>query len=296
MMNDLLDFLLDYVSCLHGIASSSEAYRDLGCWQDFAAKQWRVLCPQANSVLQLTGDFRLRDHIPTTSVGRLDGWVLVASNPGWSENSNAAENRFRTTSAFQDAIFTRHFFDVYPQVTGTTNRTWSRLLRLKAQEMSRPAGQDLRGKRLWSQASTEDWNVGGIDLIPFHSKRDGITPLLLDAQVLNGQRGAVVTALREVALATLKMAIRLRPSRLLVASAAGRELLDDLVEIEGLGAVESQKFAADDSGFWFDVTRHTFVRQQCHVLAFSRQVFSGNSQIPKGRKLQEVGAFLGGSL
>jgi hypothetical protein len=64
--------------------------------------------------------------------------------------------------------------------------------------------------------------LGGLDLLPLHSRRDGIT------RHLHGPNADPL--LRKVALATLAMALRLAPRFLLITSGPGQALMTELIE------------------------------------------------------------------
>lgn len=281
-MNELLDFLSGYISCLRQVTTAEDAYSILPCWQSANADLWEGLCPRLNAALGLQGLVAFVGHIPTTLVGRLDGWVLVAANPGWNPQANAAENGFRRESEQHNAAFAGGFFGRYPAITGTTNSTWSRVLKMRGRATHVHNIDRLGGKRLWARASEEGWPVGGVDLVPFHSARDGITPLLLNPLNETAQ------TMRAIALETLLMTLRVNPQMLIVASEAGLGLVEHLASTEQLVEHQVRAYTRAHTGLWFDVKHYAFQPSAGTVLALSRQVFSGNSRIPRGRRLQEL--------
>lgn len=287
-MDELLAFLTGYIECLQQVQTAENAYALLPRWQSDNVGSWDEVRPLLNEALNLQGSNAFTQHIPTTFVGRLDGWVLVAANPGWNPVANLLEDTFRRADAAQNAAFVSTFFEQYPAVTQTTNRTWSRVLRLYAQAQAQPEELAVRGSRLWMHAHEEGWPIGGLDLIPFHSAKDGITPLLLEPP------NPTAELMRSVAVETLKMGVRLAAERLIVASGPGLTLFEQVVTAGDLGAHEVQYLPACDTGCWFDAQHYGFRGREGRVVTFSRQVFSGNSRIPSGRSLREVLPLLAG--
>jgi hypothetical protein len=281
-MNELLAFLEDYIACLQQIQSAEDAYDLLPSWQSANVGRWDEVRPHLNTALNLEGDRAFAQHVPTTFVGRLDGWVVVAANPGWSAVANGLEDAFRRTTAAHNAEFIRGFFQEYPTVTHRTNPTWSRVLRLYAQAHVEPQIPNLRGVRLWTHAHQEDWPIGGLDLIPFHSAKDGITSLLLEPP------NPTAEMMRIVAIETLRLGVRLAAERLIVTSGPGLVLLEQVASAGHLGAHDVLNLPANETGCWFDARHYAFPGRGGRVVTLSRQVFSGNSRIPGGRTLTEV--------
>lgn len=281
-MDELVAFLNAYIECLAQVQTAEDAYELLPSWQSANVGSWDRVRPLLNEALNLQGSNAFTHHIPTSFVGRLDGWVLVAANPGWNSVANALEDAFRRTGQNNNAAFVGGFFQQYPVVTHTTNRTWSRVLRLYAHAHAQPQALAARGSQLWFRAHEEGWSIGGLDLIPFHSAKDGITPLLLEPP------NPTAELMRKVAIETLKMAVRIAAERLIVASGPGLALFEQVVTAGDLGAHDVQHLPATETGCWFDAQHYAFPGHEGRVVTFSRQVFSGNSRIPSGCTLVQV--------
>ena len=189
-----------------------------------------------------TDDRRLQpSHLPTTAIGRLDGLVVVSANPGYNADRNGLENALRSTSADGNEAFCKDFFSRYPEVVNSTSKYWTWVLGLWKEAFLEPDDprHAVRGRALWALAHREQWPVGGIDLIPFNSSKDGITARLHELQ--DGRW-------LQLAKATLLMACRIRsgaapghPSKrriVLVASSRGDAMVREVASEGGLQPVE----------------------------------------------------------
>jgi hypothetical protein len=275
-------YLQRYCDKLASINDAVAADAVLPAWQVETLPQWQAVCTDLNASLGLEGDTALLPHIPTSYVGSLAGLVVAAANPGWSARRNRLEHDGRRISVERNRAFVRDFFWHYPHVTGGTSGWWTRVLRLNGQARRDALGMQLRGRELWRHAHTSRWAVGGLDLVPFHSVRDGITPLLMRAETDAAQ------LLREVALQSLRMCLRLKPRLLLIASKSGAELFDSLKG--GLGTLQHQQFTAKRSSLWFDADLYRAAGTR--ILVLPRQVFSGRCIAPRGSDLSGVASLL----
>jgi hypothetical protein len=94
--------------------------------------------------------------------------------------------------------------------------------------------------------------------------------------------------MRVVAMETMLMALRIQPSTLVLASPVGALLLDELLRSGQLGGHSSKRHHWGSQLPWFEATSTEFDKWPGRVVSFSRQVFSGNSRIPKGRTFVDV--------
>jgi hypothetical protein len=275
-------FLRAYCDTLTSINDPGAAAAVLPAWQVETLPQWQAVCADLNASLGLQGDTQLLAHIPTTYVGSLAGLVVVAANPGWNSRRNRLEHEGRRVSVEHNRAFVRDFFWHYPQVTSGTSGWWTRVLRLKGQARGDAAAMGLPGHELWRHVHISRWAVGGLDLVPFHSARDGVTPVMMRAESEPAQ------LLREVALQTLRMCLRLKPRLLLIASKSGAELFASL---KGeLGKMQHQPLAAQKSNLWFDADLYRAAGTR--ILVLPRQVFSGRCIAPRGYDLSGVASLL----
>jgi len=202
-------------------------HQAVGSWNHQTREQAWAAAADLNEELQLgvVGEkFLLRQHVLTTGVGRVNGdFVVVTANPGHAPDpANAGEVLIRGTE--QDNIdFGLEFFARFPAgvVGGRTHSWWRKVLRV-ARRLIEPPSQ-------WNGLHTpqERWHwaykqggIGCIDLFPFHSTKDRLSHHAMRA----GQECAQV-ALRQIANATLDMAIRAKPGVMLIASSLGASLV-----------------------------------------------------------------------
>lgn len=193
-------YLQEYADLLDSVQIEEDVYGRIMSWQwaQWPRRQAEVVADLNNS-LGLKGLHQLRpDHLPTTAVGRLNGLVFVSANPGYGAG-NGAEQDFRVLNAESNRRFCEQMFEELPSKTRTTAPYWTSALGV-ARYAFDPSGEPLHGLSRWKAAVKQCWQIGGADLIPFHSSRDGILP--------NLDRPGF-ESLRRVALATLAMICRL---------------------------------------------------------------------------------------
>lgn len=131
-----------------------------------------------NHSLELESPCLLQYDLPTISVGNTSMHVVVMANPGWHHVYNRLEDRHKRVSLSSYYGFVRDFFRMYPLVTNNRNTTWTSALGFLGQlydcDLSDLCLAD--GRTRWEIAHDVD-KVGGWDLFPFHSSRDGISCL-----------------------------------------------------------------------------------------------------------------------
>ncbi len=273
--------LRNYRKVLESVQTAQQAYQLLPGWQFENLPQWQVAYDDLNEALGLAGEERLRPQIATTFVGRLDGVVIAAANPGYGDVVNLRENNYRSASDEQNREFVARFFERYPVVTGDDRRAhrslfWSLALRHYVRAVDTEA-QHLPCPQLWARAWQRPLALGGLDIVPFHSKKDGVTPLLLGEPATEAAR-----LLREIAVESLRMVTqRIRPRLLFIASAAGYDLFDELhaeAGFPGRHAVASERY-----GLWCRGLVYEGAQTPTRVLSVRWQLFAGGAAPPKGR-------------
>ena len=212
---------------------------------------------EMNKALGLSGETLLKPDLPCLSVGSLKGLVILAANPGWSEKANALEDAFCKTSSEQYIDILLNFFKTHPKVVGERVRWWSG-----------PIGfynelYDERSK-FTAITSIEKWNavseermLGGWELFPWHSSKDGIS-----AQIHK------TPWLHELAKESICALLRVNPKAILVASKAGydlirHDLLKDIYRLDstiGDNARIAISYSILDSG--------------TEIIAIQRQIFA----------------------
>ena len=219
MNQEPIHYLQAYIGQLDGVRDEDDVYRALSDWH-FATRNALVQAMHGlNAELGLQGAYRLQAHMATTAIGRLSGEIVVISaNPGYSAKKNPLEDAHRSRHPDANRNLCRQFFARYQCVCRGRSPYWTAVMRFL--EFYWNDGVKEAPVHRWARAARQD-ELGGIDLLPFHSNGDNIT------RHLHGVH--VQPLLREVAQATLAMALRLAPRFLLVASPAGHELISDLL-------------------------------------------------------------------
>lgn len=242
-------YLQDYIKALDEINCEDQIYGDLANWQydEVTKGRQQSAAQEINAVLRLPAEQQLRgDHPATTAVGRLDGLIIISANPGYTKERNQLEAQYRLESPTRNALLCRHLFGTYPNAVrkigsaeGRNRRTaayWTKALKIyqRAMRAGDEPGDDAPSLKYWdsaaasAEAKVPDWVLGGVDLFPLHSNKDGVSSKMVG----DGQH----PLLREVGRSTLRMLLRLPPPInspfarrvLLVSSSAGAQLVKDL--------------------------------------------------------------------
>ena len=283
MNPETIAFLETYLDCLRTVNTRNLAYANLTVWQAKSYPYLANVLPNLNNCLGLQSDGALQNHIATSSVGDLSGLVVVAANPGWHPQNNLAENNWRIQNLQNNQEFTREFFHCYPCVTGSRSRWWTKVLRQYSRVSQDAAAQQMNAAHLWEYAHAQNWPVGGIDLVPFHSTADRITPMLLNPVGIPARQ-----MLRNVALETLRMALRIKPQLLLVASAVGAQLVQSLAADMPEDLVHVQTLHCQTTRLWFNLELYQSPLHHTRILVIPGQVFSGRYRIPNGFSLEPL--------
>ena len=149
---------------------------------------------------------------------------------------------------------------------------------------------------LWTWAH-DSKKIGVVDLVPFHSRSDGITGLIIpgpnDNKLEKGKK-AMKLALHAAALETFRMVLRLRPQVVVVASKAGAVIADEILRKpnSGFGQCEDVICTITEDSDWKHAHQyhlHHFVsrydpgQSATHVLTIPNQLFSNQAGLGKVR-------------
>ena len=231
--------MLDVVACDH--PDSLSFYEALCNWQQDNSERAKKCINHLNETLSLMGDNQLvPEHPPTTAVGGFKGLVVVSANPGFKiretqKNNKLADNReemrIRKT---KNLAFCRDFFSSHDSelLNYTQGIQWWQRVGKFAYTLLKGEPAPTEKAALWQWASYGEL-LGGVDLVPFHSTSDGITPAILKGKKRQ-EPAASIEAVRRIAKATLKMVINdLQPKIVVVTSKAGSILAQELLTAEG---------------------------------------------------------------
>lgn len=271
-------YLADYVRALDEVGSQADLYGALLSWQWSRRADLEDVVSDLNNSCGLEGPGKFLIHPPTTAVGSLAGIVVVAANPGWDARRNPLERAYRSASREQNRALSESLFIRYPLVTGGTSGWWTKVLKLGVTAYGDRAALELSGRELWSHVHSSGYPIGGVDLVPFHSSKDHITRRLLAVHPI-----PAIGVLRDVAVSTLRMALRLKPKLLLVASPAGSKLIASLAQPSRENILELDGVRSDclEGGPW-DLVRFYRDQQGVRVLTFPQQIFSMSWRAPAG--------------
>lgn len=259
----------------------------LPAWQTNTYPELRDVLPDLNDSLRLAAEGCFQDQIATTSVGDLSQLVVIAANPGWDARRNPREHEQRLVSPANNLRFVNQFFSAYPSMTQGTTGWWTKVLRLQGRIADDEEGNRLKGSKLWAHAHQQGWKLGGLDLIPFHSRRDHITPLL------SRPNGLAAEKLRRIATETLRMTLRIGPRVMLVASKVGAELIRSLAkDIPELKSKPAERRLAENTSLWRDIELYRPQKEGTTIISFPGQVFSGSYHIPDGHSTNDLAELL----
>lgn len=176
-----------------------------------------------NAQLGLSGDKELKPDLPCLSVGSTTGLVVLAANPGWKPDLNAKEDGYcqQSREAYVDMMF--NFYHRHPLVRdGVYSRWWTQAM--KWQVLLSGWNKDEWPKSVGSRWERvhESGRLGGWELFPWHSSKDGITSKIHKH-----------ACLAQIMRSSVRALLRLKPQVLFVASSTGygvirHDLLPDL--------------------------------------------------------------------
>lgn len=178
-----------------------------------------------NQQYGLTGNFELKPDLPCLSVGSVSGLVLLSMNPGWDEKLNSLENKCCCSSVNNYIDLMNNFFERYPEVVQKRSRWWAKPFWFTRLLTNFPNGFGHAASSLekWQLAHSSR-SIGGWELFPFHSKKDGITQYVVNTKAVSH-----TDLLRKCAKASVRAILRIRPKVLLVASKVGDTIVRDIL-------------------------------------------------------------------
>jgi hypothetical protein len=217
------EFIGALVSRLKTISTQNDV-RSLYDWLWENQSAIATTASQINKSLGLQDPYDLQSDLPCLTIGSLSGLLLLSANPGWKPDRNIKENSYcqRSCEAYADMMF--NFFNTYPREIGQRGRWWTQpmsfISMLRGQEeIHEKLGS---GARRW-QFIHESRQLGGWELFPWHSKKDGLTGRVNDFPWL-----------REFFVESIRTAIRIQPQMLMVASKVGWHLIrNEIPELDG---------------------------------------------------------------
>jgi len=270
-MNSFMD---DYIAKLRGIEQEGDI-KDLYRWFWDRPEQIQSTVEEINRTLSLSGEVQLQPDMPCLAIGGLKGVLLVNANPGWREDLNHLEDSYcrRSKDAYIDLML--NFFERHPEVVGERVTWWNSALswvRLLDDWELRFGALD--GKKKWAKAHQSKL-VGGWELVPFHSSKDGVSGLMRK-----------VPWLRTCAIESLRAAIRIGPEVLFVVSKKGWQFVrfDVLPEARWQdGTVGSGRMETNIS--------YAKVGRQTEIIAIGRQIFSAPRNFTNQDVLSRVNEF-----
>ncbi len=237
--------------------NSEDDLKSLYQWLHTKQSEIAESAAEMNKAIGLCGETLLQPDLPCLSVGSLKGLVVLAANPGWSEKANSFEDAYCRASSEQYIDILLNFFKIHPKVVGERVRWWSGPIGFYNELYDEKS-------KFTAMTSAEKWNavsdermLGGWELFPWHSSKDGIS-----AQI------HTTPWLHELAKESIRALLRASPKAILVASKAGYDLIrNDLLEnIKWLDSTIGDKtrvaisYARLDSG--------------TEIIAIQRQIFA----------------------
>lgn len=295
-----MTYLVDYIEQLESVHDRHGLFSQLLPWQNANHNELMAQAQKLNQAFKFEQPGRqpymFRNHVATTAVGALGGLLIVAANPGWSEASNSRENAYRSENPTTNELFSRHFFAQYPEKVGDfvvngnllgLSDWWTKALRFALRVYGAPQAE-LESRAVWDFAVTNQhrFPVGGLDLVPLHSARDGFSGHLLKVQLTEHEM-----LLRDTSLASIRLALRIAPDLVFVASSTGTRLVSKYANDLGVSLVEDWLPEVLTTPFSHLASLYR-QGQGTKVLCFRRQVFSGSTFLPRGftqRWMAEVG-------
>ncbi len=210
MMNN---FIVQYIEKLKHISSEKDIIA-LYHWFWDNQNQIEKTANQVNDEYSLSGEYILQPDLPCLTIGSTKGLLFLAVNPGWRKDMNEIEDSFCRQSKENYINLMLGFFEHHPNVIGKRIRWWSNALSwVKLLKDYQNRFGELSGAEKWEKAYSSKL-VGGWELFPFHSSKDGISQYIHEAKWL-----------KDCAVESLRAALRLQPEVLFVASKRSWELV-----------------------------------------------------------------------
>jgi len=213
-MNKFID---EYIEKLKNI-NNDEDLKNIYFWLWEKQNEITESALEINKSLELKGEYELKTDLPCITVGGRQGLLILSANPGWTEKYNKKENEYCKTSPdkYVDLMF--NFFEKHPNVVGISSRWWSNAMSMvEILDGHRNFFKGLNREKKWGKVH-ETKMVGGWELFPFHSSKDGISSKIDDHNWL-----------KICAIESINAAIRLSPKVLFIASKQGYKLVRNVL-------------------------------------------------------------------
>jgi hypothetical protein len=279
MMNQ---FIEEYIEKLRRIASDEDI---IGLYHWFWNHQEEIQSTTdlMNLELGLQDTKKLQPDLPCLTVGSRSGLVVLAANPGWSPDINKIENEYCKKSPGHYVDLMLNFFQEYPRQVGPRLRWWSNIfsfIELLPNGPERFGSADSSVQR-WERAH-ESKIIGGWELFPFHSDKDGVSAYMTNTDWL-----------RSCAQESISAALRLEPEVILIASKSGWKMArDDLLKDCSWQDTEIPNFKSLTSVSYSSIAGR---RGRTEIIAISYQLFSARRTFTNRKLLDVVNQLRDGS-
>lgn len=264
-------FIEEYLALLRQVSGWKEL-EALYRWFWHRSDEVAATANAINHSLNLADAQQLQPDLPCLAIGGLTGVLLLSANPGWRKDLNTLEDAYCRQSPGAYVQLMRRFFKLHPGVVGERVSWWNSAIpwvKLLPGWESR-FGSFQAGAR-WERAD-QTGLIGGWELFPFHSDKDGLSGLMDE-----------VPWLRQCALESVRAAIRVSPEVLFIASKRGWQLTRmDLL------ANESWRDSTIGTGRYRTRISYARVEGKVEVISVARQVFSAPRNFTNEDLLNEL--------
>ena len=268
-------FIAEYIERLKRI-EREEDVKDLYHWFWERSDQIRITVEEINRTLSLPAKCQLKPDLPCLAIGSFNGLLLLNLNPGWREDLNRLEDAYCRTSPYTYIDLMENFFARHPEVVGEKGKWWNSALSwIRLLEEWETRFESAEGTDRWAKAQ-QSRLVGGWELFPFHSSKDGLAGLM-----------AHIPWLRACAIESVKAAIRMSPEILFVASKRGWQF----VRFDVLGNERWLDSKVGTSRFETSIS-YARVGDRTEVIALARQ-FTAHRNFKNEEVLSKVQEFRG---
>lgn len=268
------NFISEYLSHLQQI-SNQDDIANLYEWFWHQSDEVSRTATLINQSLGLEGENRLQPDLPCLAIGGLKGVLILSANPGWREDLNALEDSYCRLSPEKYTELMFRFFKMHPEVVGERIKWWNTALSwVQLLDNWESRFGDLNSGDKWDMADQTSL-IGGWELFPFHSSKDGMSSLMGE-----------VPWLRRCAIESVKAAIRVEPEVLFVASKRGWQFirLQVLDEANWLDAsVGSDRFETSIS--------YARLGSNTEVITIARQIFAAPRNFTNEEVFSQVQRF-----
>ena len=296
--SDAIDYLNQYSEILGTVEVEEHIFDKVVHWQFDNLLRGENLQSLINDEL-FTGansiPFRLQPrNPPTVAIGSVKNIVVLTANPGFG-SLNQNEIKLRADKggnrSFCSRFFSEHAkhsqqIDWWKRVVGFAyESSTGRVFPNASHNSELSSGSVAKLDELWHWADCG--NIGAVDLIPFHSTKDGLTSKLIGTRSSSTHHN-VLQALRECAKATIRMTLRLGPRVIVVGSLAGAKMTEEVAEKEGWHRQPDLLCPFTELGNWphqhVYVLHHWKRSDATTLLTVSGQLFSSQGGLGHLRK------------